>query len=445
LDGSKEMLVRDLALGRFASNIMDRFEDSLAKQLDLHDPLAPFRNEFYVPSGTIYLDGNSLGPLTRAGETALKEALEAWREKAIGGWLEANPPWFDLAEHVATLLAPLIGADPTEVILANSTTVNLHQLLATFYEPRSGRDCILIDEVAFPTDRYAVDSHLRLRGQPVDRCRRLVPSRDGRTLSETDIIGSLDESVQIAILPSVIYTSGQLLDLPAVVSAAHRHGVLIGFDCSHSVGVVPHQLSEWGVDFAFFCTYKYLNGGPGAPAAIFVHRRHHGRMPGMAGWFGNQKETQFQMDSVFTPAPGARAFQMGTPPILSMAPLVGSLSLIRDAGMTAIRAKSQRLTSHLRQWLLDQNHSHELTFADPEDAEQRGGHVALVHRDAGAISRALRREGVIVDFRPPDIVRLAPAPLYTSFVDCWNAAAIVGRLLRDHGYRSELTVPDRIP
>jgi kynureninase len=440
------MSERDLADGReLASKIMDRFDDSLAKQLDLQDPLAPFRNEFYLPSGTIYLDGNSLGPLSRAAEAALKESLETWREQAIGGWLEANPPWFDLAEHLATLLAPLIGADPTEVILANSTTVNLHQLLSTFYAPCPGRDGILLDELAFPTDRYAVDSHLRLRGQQVERCRRLVPSRDGRTLTESDIVESLDESVQVAILPSVIYTIGQLLDIPALVSAAHRHGVLIGFDCSHSVGVVPHQLSEWGVDFAFFCTYKYLNGGPGSPAAIFVHRRHHGRLPGMAGWFGNQKETQFEMASVFTPAPGAGAFQMGTPSILSMAPLVGSLSLIRDAGINAIRTKSQQLTAHLRQWLLDQCRNQTFSFADPDDPKQRGGHVALVHHDAGLISRALRREGVIVDFRPPDIVRLAPAPLYTSFAECWNAAEIVGRLLHSNAYRSDLIGPDRIP
>ena len=252
------------------------------------------------------------------------------------GWLESASPWFDLTDRVSAALAPLVGAEPGEVVVANSTTINLHQMLCTFYAPGDTRRRMVVDATAFPTDRYAIDSHLRLRGIDAADGVRVVPTRDGRTMDEGDIVAAFDETVQLAVLPSVIYTSGQLLDVASLVRAAHAKGVLIGFDCSHSAGVVPHQLSESGADFAFFCTYKYLNGGPGAPAAMFVHRRHHGRLPGMAGWFGARKESQFLMQPEFDPAMGAKSMQLGTPHILSLAALDGALQVVAEAGVKQI-------------------------------------------------------------------------------------------------------------
>lgn len=419
--------------------------EALAAELDQADALAAYRAEFQLPHGVVYLDGNSLGPICRSAKASLDAALSAWETRGIGGWLEADPPWYDLTDRVSATLASIVGADADEVVVANSTTVNLHQLLSTFYAPTANRRCIAIDATAFPTDRYAVESHLRLRGQPLDQCLRIIPSRDGRTLDERDVVEALDESVQLAILPSVIYTSGQLLNLEALASAAHAKGVVIGFDCSHGVGVVPHVLTASGADFAFFCTYKYLNGGPGAPAAMFVHRRHHDRMPGLTGWFGNRKQTQFLMSSTFDRAPGAKAYQLGTPHILSLAALDGALQLVAKAGVDAIRAKSQRLTSCLQLWIQQCCRSVKLEFAEPSDPDHRGGHLSLLFSEAHALSLALRHAGMIVDCRPPNIVRLAPAPLYVSFADCWRAAQAVGEIIDQGRYRSFGATSERIP
>ncbi len=407
-----------------------------ARELDQDPDWRALRDEFYRPAGGIYLDGNSLGLPSRAAEASVLDVLEQWKRLAIGGWLEAQPPWFELAERLGNELAPLVGAKPGEVVVANSTTVNLHQLLATFYEPPSSRPGILVDCLAFPTDVYAVDSHLRLRGQPAS-CRKLVPSRDGYTLDEEDIIAALDADVQLAILPSVIYTSGQLLDLARLTHEAHRRHILIGFDCSHSVGVIPHEFTAWDVDFAFFCTYKYLNGGPGAPAALYLNERHAERRPGLAGWFGGRKDQQFEMRHDFVPAVGAGGLQLGTPHVLSLAPLLGSLSLIRRVGVPALRARSLELTGFLREALAASMPAQACCFADPADEARRGGHVAWRHPHAAALSRQLRKRGCVVDHRPPDIVRLAPSPLYTSFSDCWQAAQLLGELVRQEMFWDE--------
>lgn len=417
----------------------------LARQLDRSDVLARFRKGFRLPKGEVYLDGNSLGPLCHRAKATLDAAVTSWETRGIGGWLESESPWFDLTDRVSALLAPLVGAEPEEVVVANSTTVNLHQMLATFYAPSGQRRRIVIDATAFPTDRYAIDSHCRMRGIDAGDGVRVVPTRDGRTLDEGDIISAFDDTVQLAILPSVIYTSGQLLDLSSLVKAAHHKGVVIGFDCSHSAGVVPHQLSQSGADFAFFCTYKYLNGGPGAPAAMFIHRRHHGRLPGMAGWFGARKESQFLMQPDFDPAIGAKGLQLGTPHILSLAALDGALQVVSEAGVKRIREKSEQLTACLRLWIQQCCRTERLEFADPLEPARRGGHVALLHPHARALSLALRESGVIVDHRPPYIVRLAPSPLYVSFADCWRAATIVGEIIDNRRHERFVSVNERIP
>jgi kynureninase len=411
-------------------------ETGFASMRDDRDPLARFRSEFYLPSDRIYLDGNSLGPLSKRAEASTLRVLEAWKVQGIGGWLEGDPAWFTLAEQLGGSMAKLVGAEADEVIVANSTTINLHQLLATFYRPVEGRSKILADILSFPSDLYAIESHLKLRGLDPSTHLVLVASEDGRTLSETAIVDAMTDETALAILPSVIYRSGQLLDMETLTREGLARGVLVGFDCSHSVGAVPHRLSAWGVDFAFWCSYKYLNGGPGGVGALYRNRRHFGSEPGLAGWFGSRKERQFDMSHHFEPADGAGGLQVGTPPILSMSPLIGALDVVLEAGIEAIRAKSLALTAYLRTLVETELAGHGFEFATPIEDHRRGGHLAVVHPEAARICRALIEVGVIPDHRPPDIVRMAPVALYTRFEDCREAIGRLKTIMEQRSYES---------
>ncbi len=416
--------------------------EEIARQLDQQDELAAFRDEFYRPE-QIYLDGNSLGLLSRPAESSLLAAMEQWKQLAIGGWLEAQPPWFEMAEQLGGRIAELLGADRDEVVVANSTTVNLHQCLATFYDAASPKSRILIDELAFPTDRYAIESFLRRVGKIPERDLVIAPSADGLTLDEHALIERFTDGVQIAILPTVIYTSGQLLDVPRIAQAARRDQVILGLDCSHSVGSVPHGFSAAEVDFAVGCSYKYLNGGPGAPAFVYLNRRHFQRTPGLAGWFGHRKETMFEMRSKLEPAPSAGRLQQGTPSVLAMAPLHGSLDLLLTAGRDRLRAKSLRLTDFLIVHAKAVLSSHGVRVCELPPG-RRGGHVALLHPQARSISSALRARGVVPDFRPPHILRLCPAPLYTTFTDCYKALQHCEQVLATGEYE-RFAADERIP
>lgn len=407
---------------------------AMAADVDRGDPLARFRDEFAIPDGQVYLDGNSLGPLSTRAEAHVRRALDGWRTLGIAGWLDAEPPWLTLAEELGRRMAPLVGAEADEVVAAGSTTVNLHQCLATLFRPRGRRSKILIDGLSFPTDRYAVRGHLRLRGLDPATHLVAVPSRDGLTLSEDEILAAMTDEVQLAVLPSVVYHSGQLLDMERLARGAAERGVVLGFDCSHSVGVVPHRLGAWGVDFAVWSTYKYLNGGPGAVAGLFLARRHAEAGPGLPGWFGGRRDRMFAMADAFEPAPGAAGLQIGTPHILSMAALLGALEMIAEAGLDAIRRKSLALTAHLMALVERELAGRGFSFANPREDHRRGGHVALVHPEAMRLSKALRAAGVVPDYRQPDIIRLAPAPLYIRSGDCDEAVARLRRIVerREH-------------
>ena len=393
-----------------------------ARRLDREDPLKGFRRRFHTRPRTIYLDGNSLGLLSRDSEAALENALRSWRTLAIRGWLEADPPWFHLAEELGRRCAALVGAAPDEVVLSGTTTVNIPALVNTFYRPDGRRTRIVADELDFPTDIYALKSVLRLRGLDPAEHLVLVRSRDGLTLDEKDIVGHFDGTTALVFLPSVLYRSGQLLDMESLTREAHARGIPIGFDCSHSVGAVPHEFDRWGVDFALWCSYKYLNGGPGATAFLYVNREHFGLEPALAGWFGSDKDRQFDMSLDFTPAPGAGRWQISSPSILSAAPLLGSLDIIEMAGPGAIRDKSLRMT----QFLMDMADAllteapYGFSVGNPRPEARRGGHVALVHPEAVRVAEALRGRGVVPDFRPPDIVRIAPVALYNTFMELWT-------------------------
>ena len=416
-----------------------------AQRLDAEDALAPFREHFYRQSGVIYLDGNSLGLLSREAEAALLRALEMWKTLAVDGWTSGPSPWFWMAEELAKQVAPLVGAEPGQVIVTNSTTVNLHQLVATLYMPKPYRPKILADALSFPSDLYALQSQLRLHGRESAADLVLAPARDLMRLEEEDIVACMTPDVQMAVLPAVVYTSGQLLDMAYLTEQAHRRGILIGFDCSHSIGAVPHQFDAHGVDFAFWCSYKYLNGGPGAAGGLYLNRRHFGRAPGLAGWFSSAKERQFDMTPALDAASGAGSLQIGTPNILSMAPLQGALELFACAGMENLRRKSLALTAFLMTLIDRESKTYGVTILNPREDKRRGGHVAIQHPEAQRLGKALRARGVVPDFRPPNILRFAPTPLYTSFADCGQAIEILKHILATAAYTEYPQGRDMVP
>jgi kynureninase len=406
---------------------LDVFRDE-ARRLDREDPLKKMRRRFFVRPGTVYLDGNSLGLLSRDSRAALERAVRSWEKMAVRGWLEADPPWFYLAERLGARCAALVGAGPDEVVMSGTTTVNIHALANTFYRPEGKRTKIVADELDFPTDVYALKSVLKLRGLDPAEHLVLVRSRDGLTLDEREIARHFDDGTALAFLPSVLYRSGQLLDMEFLTARAREQGIPIGFDCSHSAGAVPHELDRLGVDFALWCSYKYLNGGPGATAFLYVNRKHFGKEPALAGWFGSKKEKQFDMSLDFDPAQGAGRWQISSPSILNASPLAGSLAIFEEAGIASVREKSLGMT----RFLMDMADAllaaapYGFTVGTPREDDRRGGHVALVHPEGMRIAEALRARGVVPDFRPPDIVRIAPVALYNTYTEIW---ALVRHLL----------------
>ena len=406
-----------------------------AKQFDDKDPLAKFRNEFYLKTNTFYMDGNSLGLLSKRAEFTLLQSLEDWKHHGIDGWTEGQQPWFYMAENLGEMTSHLIGAHPSETMITGSITTNLHQMLATFFKPSGHKTKILADSLTFPSDIYALQSQLELHGLSPETHLIQVPSQNGRTLLEDDIIEAIDETVALILLPSVLYRSGQLLDIERLTKAAHDHGAMIGFDLAHSIGAIPHSLHEWNVDFAVWCTYKYLNSGPGGVGGLFVHENHLGRRPGLAGWFSSKKEVQFDMSHTLTPAETAGAYQIGTPHIFSMAPLIGALDIMNEAGIENIRKKSLSLTRYLINLVEENLLEDGFVITNPTEDTRRGGHVCLEHDEAARICKALKQEGVIPDFRAPNVIRLAPIALYSSYEDVYHVVEILKSIMREKTYQ----------
>ncbi len=381
--------------------------------------------------------GNSLGLLSQDAERSLMRVLEEWKSMGIQGWLGGEQPWFYFAEMLGARAAALVGAEPEEVVATGSTTMNIHSLVSTLYELEGRRTKILADQLNFPTDIYALRSQLRLKGFDPREHLILVRSGDGRILDEQQIVEKMTNEVALVLLPAVLYRSGQLLDMPFLTKEAHDRGILIGFDCSHSAGVVPHFFDEWGVDFGVWCGYKYLNAGPGGVAFLFLNKKHFHRVPGLAGWFGYVKEKQFDLLLEFEHAPCAGGLQISSPSILSAASLEGSLAIILDAGVEAIRDKSIRITSYLI-YLVEEllcGDPYNFCIGTPLDASRRGGHVSLEHPDeAFRICEALNARDVVVDFRPPNVIRIAPAPLYTSYIEVWQVVQFLKEIMERKEY-----------
>lgn len=419
----------------------NRFEpdEYFALKLDEHDPLASFRGRFYIPDRTIYMDGNSLGLMSMDAEESIDRAVGEWKTKAIGGWLDANPPWFYLAEALGAKTSVLVGAAPEEVVCTGTTTVNLHALVSSFYSPGGTRTKILADALNFPSDIYALEGQLKLKGMVSEDHLVLVPSSDGSTLDEETIARRMNDEIAVALLPSVLYRSGQLLDIPFLVKKAHEKGILIGFDCSHSVGAVPHYFDRWDVDFACWCGYKYMNGGPGSPAFLYINKKHFDREPLLAGWFGYIKENQFDMALEFRHARGAGGWQISTPAVLSTAGVEGALKITLDAGIEKIREKSLRLTEYFI-YLVDHflpPDTYGITVNSPRNPDRRGGHVALAgNENMWRIYRALKARGIVPDFRPPNIIRFAPVALYNTFHETRQTVLILKEIIDTGAYEA---------
>lgn len=398
-------------------------DESHALALDAADPLAAFRDRFLLPPGKVYLNGNSLGAASRDALDSIARASDEWRRLGIGGWMAGDPPWISYAERIGAMAAELVGAAPDEVVATGTTTLNIHALVGTFFA-RQPRRKILADELTFPTALYALEGQLRLQGLDPREHLLLARSADGRTLDEDVIAALMSEEVAVALLPAVLYRSAQLLDMGYLTRAAHQKGIVIGFDCAHSVGVVPHDFSALDADFAVWCSYKHLNAGPGGPAFLYLNRRHFDREPLLCGWFGYEKNRQFDLATSFSHQRSAGGWQVSSPSILALAAAEGALRIILEAGSERIRKKSLALTSYLID-LVDAVLApapYSFRVASPREPGRRGGHVALERdQEAMRISMALKRLGMVVDFRGPGTIRIAPAPLYNTFHEVWRA------------------------
>jgi len=410
--------------------------EKCAVDLDEQDELKGFRNRFLNPENTIYLNGNSLGLLSRDSERALHRVLDEWKNLGVGGWMHAPSPWFYYAEKLGGMAADLVGADPDEVVMTGTTTINIHSLIATFFAQNQKRK-ILTDSLNFPTDIYALKSQLKIHGYSQKNL-VFVPSQDGRTIDEKDVVKKMSDDIGLIFLPSVLYRSGQLLDVELLTREANKRGIPIGFDCSHSVGAVPHDFKKWGVDFAVWCSYKYLNGGPGCSAFIYINQKHFQKEPGLAGWFGFVKEKQFDMLLDFDHQKNAGGWQISSPNILGAAVLEGSLKIFREAGIEKIRQKSKKMTSYLI-YLVDKILSekpYNLQIGSPRESEKRGGHV-VVERDNNleSICHELKDRNVVIDFRPPNVLRITPAALYNTFHEVWEVVQIIKGLIDEKDFK----------
>lgn len=415
-------------------------DEAFARRMDADDPLAHFRERFYVPGKTIYLDGNSLGLMCKDSETAVARVMEEWKTQAIGGWLEATPAWFYMAETLGAMAAKLVGAQDNEVVCSGTTTVNLHALVSTFYHPKGKRTKILADALNFPSDIYALKGQIKLKNLSVDDHLVLVPGKENNSqvLDEENIVERMTDEIAVALLPSVLYRSGQLLDMPYLTKKAHEKGIVIGFDCSHSVGAVPHRFDEWEVDFAFWCSYKYMNGGPGSPAFLYVNKKHFQKEPLLPGWFGYMKEKQFDMVLEFQHARSAGGWQISTPPVVSTAGVQGALNLLLEAGIEPIREKSIRMTEYFI-YLVDHllpADKYNITIGTPREPARRSGHVALEgDENIWRIYQALKADGIIPDFRPPNIIRFAPIALYNTYYDVWKTINRLKEIIDNKEYK----------
>ena len=419
-----------------------RADAAQAAELDRADPLAGFRAHFHLPQHAgkdeIYLCGNSLGLQPLNVERYMREELEDWQRLGVKGHFDGRRPWMPYHEFFAERTARVVGAKPGEVVNMNSLTVNLHLMMTSFYRPTPRRHKILIERGAFPSDHYAVEAQIRLHGlDPDTSLIELAPTGGRAYIEESDIEALLKaegESIALLMLPGVQYYSGQAFDIGRIARAGRAAGCVVGFDLAHAVGNLPLKLHDWDVDFAVWCNYKYMNAGPGAVAGCFVHE-HHARAfdrPRLAGWWGHDKQSRFRMGPEFVPMPGAEGWQLSNPPVFGLAPLLASLELFDEAGMDRLRTKSLMLTAYL-EFLLKEKLSEEVEILTPIDPERRGCQLSLrLHagrHQARRVFERLEAAGITSDWREPDVIRVAPVPLYNSYTDVFGFVEILTDLV----------------
>lgn len=405
--------------------------EDFALAMDARDPLAHFRERFFRPKmkkggDCLYLCGHSLGLQPKTASSYLDQELKEWADLGVEGHFHAKNPWMPYHRLLAQQTATLVGAQASEVVVMNSLTVNLHLMMTSFYRPTQQRNKILIERGAFPSDQYAVSSQIRFHGfDPASSLIELTPRVGESSMRDEDIEELIEregESIALIMLGGVNYVTGQAFDMAGITRAGHRKGCVVGFDLAHAAGNIPLRLHEWGPDFAVWCSYKYLNGGPGCVAGCFVHERHaHSyELPRFAGWWGHEEKIRFQMGPDFQPMPGAEGWQLSNPPIFALAPLRASMEIFAEAGMDRLREKSLSLTAYM-EFLLLQNVLAKFDLITPREPERRGAQISLrLAKDGRKFCDRLAAEGVIGDWREPDTFRIAAVPLYNSYQDVYR-------------------------
>lgn len=413
------------------------FTKQYASQLDQQDELSNLRNSFHIPKingvEQIYLCGNSLGLQPKSVRNAIQQELDDWATLGVEGHFHAKHPWMPYHSELRELLAECVGAKPIEVVAMNSLTVNLHLLMVSFYRPSAERPAIIIEQGAFPSDRYAVESQIRFHGfDPTECLIEIAADAETGLIAEDALRHALTQHghrVALILWPGVQYRTGQVFDLKAVTELGHFYDCTVGFDLAHAVGNLPLTLHNSGADFAAWCSYKYLNSGPGSIAGAFVHERHaENNFPRFHGWWGHQQQSRFQMGSEFKATPGAEGWQLSNPPIFAMAPLRASLELFQSVGMQRLRQKSIQLTAYLEN-LIEQELNTVIRSVTPKNVAQRGCQLSLQVKAGRAHGRALfehlQKHNIIGDWREPDVIRLSPTPLYNSYSDCFQAVSCI--------------------
>ena len=426
-------------------------DENFANQLDAEDPLRQVRDKFHLPLGKdgkplIYFAGNSLGLMPKSARQVVDQELDDWAKLGVDAHLEAKTPWYSYHETLRKPTARLIGAKPVEVICMNSLTVNLHLMMATFYRPTKSRFKILMEDPAFPSDTYAIKTQIVHHGfDPKDALILASPRKGEFTVRTDDIVDLIKQNADqlaVVVIAGVNFFTGQLFDIPTITKAAQKHDITVGVDLAHAIGNVPLSLHDWNIDFAVWCSYKYLNAGPGAVAGAYVHERHamNTKLPRLAGWFGNDPNTRFRLhlEPEFIPVPSADSWQISNPPIFSMAPLRASLSIFDEAGgIEALRAKSIKLTGYL-EFLLHRagakgqsnagaaSTSDRFAMITPGETDARGCQLSILAQEhPKELFNKLQAAGVKCDFREPSVIRVAPTPLYNTFHEVWRFAKIL--------------------
>ena len=412
------------------------FQNTLAfaQQLDQEDKLAHFRNEFYMPKKegkpVIYLCGNSLGLQPKNARAAIEQELNDWAELGVEGHFAGKNPWMYYHHFLTEKAAKVVGAKPSEVVIMNNLTTNLHLMMVSFYRPTKNRYKIMMEGTAFPSDMYAMETQARFHGlNPDDAIIELIPREGEYTLRTEDIIAKINEhkdDLAIVMMGGVNYYTGQAYDMEAITKAGHAVGAKVGFDCAHAAGNINLQLHDWDVDFAVWCTYKYLNSGPGGTSGVFVHERH-GNNPELirfAGWWGHDEKERFQMKKGFKPMEGAAGWQLSNAQIFPMAIHKASLALFDQAGIENLRAKSETLTGYLEFILSD--YSEYLTIITPKTTADRGCQLSIIVKDNGKqLFDYLEANGIMPDWREPNVIRMSPVPMYNSFEDVYKIGEVI--------------------